>query len=237
MPPSAQGPRPQTRLAQLLADPAQDLEQSRPRVCPARAPGRVTGSAQSQNSWPQSWCLGLGSALPSCPRAPQPPAWSSQAPADSHQPAAGPYEGDHRTSAPCECAAVTARRVGLPAAMCLVSGHPPTRAGRLALRLQFPGTGHLCRNCLPGIPGRPLPSLPVSPPVSPPVNWGVLQCPPPAAPGRTRPGVGWGGWGSSHFAGTRGPPPVHPVWIRPCTPAVGLGLGHSNASRVGMGQS
>lgn len=138
---------------------------------------------------------------------------------DIHQPTAGLQEGGRRTSAPCECTAVTARRVGLPAAMCLVSGHPPTRAGRLALRLQLPGTGHLCQNRLPAIPGRPLPSLLVSPPVNTPVNQGGQQRPPPAAPGRSRPGVGWGRWGSSHFAGTRGPPPVHPVWTRPCTPA------------------
>lgn len=81
VPPSAQGPRPQTEQARLLAGPARDLEQSRPRVCPAQAPGRVTGSAQSQNSRPPSWRLGPDSALLSCPWAPQPPAWSSQAPA------------------------------------------------------------------------------------------------------------------------------------------------------------
>lgn len=73
-PPSAQQPRPQTRPAQLLAGPAQDLERSWPRVCPARAPGQVTGSAQSQNSRPRSWRLGPVSALLSCPRAPRPPA-------------------------------------------------------------------------------------------------------------------------------------------------------------------
>lgn len=73
-PPSAQWPRPQTGPARLPAGPAQDLERSWPRVCPARAPGQVTGSAQSQNSRPRSWRSGPVSALLSCPRAPRPPA-------------------------------------------------------------------------------------------------------------------------------------------------------------------
>lgn len=73
-PPSAQWPRPHTGPARLPAGPAQDLERSWPRVCPARAPGQVTGSAQSQNSRPRSWRSGPVSALLSCPRAPRPPA-------------------------------------------------------------------------------------------------------------------------------------------------------------------
>lgn len=59
-----------------------------------------------------------------------------------------------------------AGQVGLPTAVCLVSGHPPSGAGRLALHLPLPGTGQLGQRHLPGLPGRPLPRPPVSPPVS-----------------------------------------------------------------------